>query len=363
MDCDDMDCDVVPMDCDDMDCDDIPPYLPIHIIEEIIVRLPVKSLLQIRCVCKSWQALTYDPIFIQRHLRASTKKDDDDDYEHKRLLVMPDFAHFNLKSCSLSSNSCSVNGLVCIIIDNKVLVIWNPCTGKSKRLPNCGFKKSQAQYIYEFGYDEVSSDYKVVAIKSEIVNFQVTFNNKVKLYGLKSDSWKNIGDFSGIPLHNASSIFVSGSLHWISVTGPFMKSVISLDLSKETYSTIVEPSYGEGYREGDGDVMVSILGVLSGNLCMLSYMDAEYADLWVMKEYGKVESWYKLCSMTYLQNPLSFLVSSPLYISKKNEVVLLLGSRLISFNIDSKIISYPDIHDCFQVRGYLESLVSPCPEL
>ncbi|XP_047320250.1 F-box/kelch-repeat protein At3g23880-like [Impatiens glandulifera] len=279
MDCDDMDCD--DMNCDDMDCDAVdPPYLPIHIIEEIIVRLPVKSLLQIRCVCKSWQALISDPIFVKRHLRrASTKEKEDDDYEQKSLLVMPDFAHFNLKSCSLSSVLYeetlstrvldyplknprrsirivgSVNGLVCIVIDNKVLVLWNPSTGKSRRLPNCGFKKSP-----------------------------------VRVYGLKSDSWKKIGDFPGRPMQNVSSMFVSGSLHWISVTGLFMRSVISLDLSKETYSTIVEPSYGEGYGEGDGDVMVSILGVLSGNLCMLSYMDAEYADLWVMKEYGKVES-------------------------------------------------------------------------
>ena len=39
------------------------------IITEILLRVPAKSLIRFRCVCKSWRALISDPSFVQNHLR------------------------------------------------------------------------------------------------------------------------------------------------------------------------------------------------------------------------------------------------------------------------------------------------------
>ncbi|RHN66454.1 putative F-box domain-containing protein [Medicago truncatula] len=48
------------------------PSLPFDLVPEILCRLPVKSLLQFRCVCKSWKSLISDPKFAKKHLHMFT---------------------------------------------------------------------------------------------------------------------------------------------------------------------------------------------------------------------------------------------------------------------------------------------------
>lgn len=42
--------------------------LPDEIIADVLSRLPVKSLMRFRCVCKSWRTLISNPQFIKMHL-------------------------------------------------------------------------------------------------------------------------------------------------------------------------------------------------------------------------------------------------------------------------------------------------------
>ncbi|KAK7245809.1 hypothetical protein RIF29_40660 [Crotalaria pallida] len=45
------------------------PTLPIELIIEILARLPMKFLMQFKCVCKSWETLiSRDPKFAKKHL-------------------------------------------------------------------------------------------------------------------------------------------------------------------------------------------------------------------------------------------------------------------------------------------------------
>ncbi|KAF8677301.1 hypothetical protein HU200_046787 [Digitaria exilis] len=55
------------------------PKLPDEmVVQEILVRLPVKSLVRFRSVCKSWRAIVSDPVFIDTHLRSSTSRSEQD---------------------------------------------------------------------------------------------------------------------------------------------------------------------------------------------------------------------------------------------------------------------------------------------
>lgn len=50
------------------------PELSDEIVVQILVRLPVKSLLHCRAVCKAWRAIVKDPFFVSAHLRWSAMK-------------------------------------------------------------------------------------------------------------------------------------------------------------------------------------------------------------------------------------------------------------------------------------------------
>ncbi|XP_047323899.1 F-box/kelch-repeat protein At3g23880-like [Impatiens glandulifera] len=353
------------------------------LISEIIIRLPVKFLLQLRCVSKSWCTLISDPIFVKKHLKASTQKLD---YADHRIIMNTMTNPFVLKTYSMSSvfhdefpnpdfldyplNHLhrlvkivgSVNGLLCLTIGNDDVVIWNPTTRKSKRLPKSDSKMYPGQYVvYGFGYDEDTDDYKVVVITSELISFEFPLKSDIKVYGLKSDSWRKIeGCPKDLPMINARGIFVSGSLHWIAARNGEMDdwrstTILSFDVSKETYSEILQPPYGD-------ETSNPVLGVLSGCLFLLRNVEEIKGEVWVMKEYGNVESWSKLFSIPYLDGPIDFNSTSPIYIFKKNEVILLLGFRMLLFNINNNTVRYPNIMICSSVDTYIESLVSPCLE-
>ena len=47
-------------------------YIPPDVVTEILLRLPSKSLIRFRCVCKSWDTLIFSSEFISKHLNFTT---------------------------------------------------------------------------------------------------------------------------------------------------------------------------------------------------------------------------------------------------------------------------------------------------
>ncbi|OIT23019.1 f-boxkelch-repeat protein [Nicotiana attenuata] len=181
-----------------------------ELITEILLRLPVESLLRFRCVSKSWLALISSPEFVKAHLNISANNKD---YTHHRLMMNFE-SKYNIKDCSLSSlfnesvieafdldyptksngsykrfpNSDrivgSVNGLICLAMEDYDLVVWNPSIRKYKKLPDSRPRLERMTYDfhrYGFGYDEFHDDYKVVGIFTCGSLDQVEF----KIYSLK----------------------------------------------------------------------------------------------------------------------------------------------------------------------------------
>ncbi|GMN53740.1 hypothetical protein TIFTF001_022875 [Ficus carica] len=129
-------------------------YLPEEIIKEILLRLDIKSLRRIECVCKSWQTLIRQPSFINNHLKRqppsvllignlSAKP------SYDSLINDFDF----LASCRSDSLDHGVQRydfppwLIVESSDNGVLLLsdvrktfydclWNPATGELKTLPS-----------------------------------------------------------------------------------------------------------------------------------------------------------------------------------------------------------------------------------
>ncbi|KAM3249134.1 hypothetical protein P3L10_010903 [Capsicum annuum] len=162
--------------------------LPEELITEILLKLPIKSLLKFRSVCKSWLELISSPEFVKNHLLLSTTNKD---YNHHGILLK--FASKNehgVKDCSLrvvlyhpetgalvdldypGKNRHdhpflvdSVNGLVCLAFG-----LYDLITCDLSVLCNNTWRHTDVWVMKEYGVKE--SWTKMLAIKKSPVGFR-----------------------------------------------------------------------------------------------------------------------------------------------------------------------------------------------
>uniref|UniRef100_M0ZWT6 F-Box protein n=2 Tax=Solanum tuberosum TaxID=4113 RepID=M0ZWT6_SOLTU len=287
------------------------PFLPAELVNEILSRLPVKSLLKFRCASKSWFALISSPEFVKTHLSLN---DNNNEYTRHKVMMF-ERTVCNFRDCSVSSlfnNSfikandldyprqvpCgvyivgSVNGLICLVSREKELFLWNPSIRKYKKLPNPKTKTTLAYFprVYGFGYDKFHDDYNVVVI---FIYNNISLHIEVKRNSLKSDSWRTVDNCPSIVPLQQPGRFVNGKLHWITIIDPKLcikQSIISFDLADGKWGEIELPCY---WKRGRGAVLS--LGVLGSNLSVCCDCDkTNMLDVWLMKEYEIKESWTKM---------------------------------------------------------------------
>ncbi|KAF3652832.1 hypothetical protein FXO38_15909 [Capsicum annuum] len=177
--------------------------------------------------------------------------------------------------------SFSVNGLICIEVVDIGLFIWYPTIRKYKTLADHGTELNDDDTCsYGFGYDEVHDDYKVVGLFF-IDNGDYPYDVTVKIYSLKSDSWRQIDGFLSADLASDFAKSVYGKIHWMTSEG----EIIFIDLVDEKWATLNHPFYGEDLRLK--------LGVFGSDLSIFT----SSAELWVLKKYGVEESWENILTI------------------------------------------------------------------
>ncbi|KAI9077771.1 hypothetical protein K1719_040257 [Acacia pycnantha] len=143
----------------------------------------------------------------------------------------------------------------------------------------------------------MKTDYKVVRL--------VVLNNEqdsplVELYSLTSRSWSRISvrvPLFFIPAHlkKIPQMFVNGALHWVVSRrlpgGKVQNFILSFDVVKETFGELMLPQ-----QLNESPFMVSILegGHQLALLHTYSKKNIDFFSIWVMKEYGIVESWTEI---------------------------------------------------------------------
>ncbi|MCD7451387.1 hypothetical protein HAX54_011695 [Datura stramonium] len=351
-------------------------FLPAELITEILLRLPVKSLLQFRCVSKSWLASISSPEFVKTHLSVSANNKE---YRRHRLMLRFDPPYCSLQECSFSSllNESvteafdldypmkisnkfiwivgSVNGLICLAIEDKQLFLWNPSIRKFKKLPDSrATMKADSFFMYGFGYDEIHDDYRVV------VGFRSLGFFKVEIYSLNSDSWRSIDDFPSGVLSMKSGMLVNGKLHWANTAFQDLPSynargIISIDLANGKWGKVEQPCYGEG----DFD---STLGVLGSDLSLFCNYQRIHADVWVWKEYGVKESWTKMFTINLPYDPVGYQCCPFFCMSNKGGILFQFGSTFMIYNPKDHSIRYSEItcyNAFYEADIFIESLVWP----
>ncbi|KEH32867.1 putative F-box domain-containing protein [Medicago truncatula] len=353
------------------------PTLPLDLISEILCRLPVKLLLQFRCVCKSWNSLITDPIFAGQHLRLSTKLlVHTSTYSY--LSHLPSM--YVLKSYPLNSVFTDVttnhitqhefpsdryvyfvgsfNGIICLATDYGGFVtveLWNPSIRKFKELPSLGKQQNPYQVLmmYGFGYDAIFNDYKVVVILKHTDNF--VDSHELKVHTLGTNVWKSIQKFPfDYDVRQPSGNFMHGTINWlVSSKNKNPPLIVSLDLKNESCKEISLPA---GY--GVDAYKYLQLGVLRDSLCIVIGH-----DVWVMKEHGNQDSWTKLFTISCMRNfnkcHATFKV---LHMFEDGQVLLKYRKRLtwklMFYNSRNGTFKFTKVENMFEVC--IESLISPC---
>ncbi|MCD7456589.1 hypothetical protein HAX54_032308 [Datura stramonium] len=356
--------------------------LPDEIIIEILLRLPVKSLLKLRCVSKSWLSLLSSPHFVKTQIKFSVKECKN---VNLRLVVVASVVSGLVgRMCSVYSVVCenssvnvakidcplkppfgsakflgSCNGLICLTAMSSKLMLWNPSTGKYKEFEDSFVQSAVNCYIrYGFGYNAANDDYKVVKIFS-FPRDEGKYENRVKIYSLRANSWKMSQGFDGGYINAQPGMFLNETLHWevsrCSGSGA-SSEIMTLDLATERYGVMALPNCGNGNVSWK-------LSVLGGSLVACCNYYPDRTDMWVMKEYGAVKSWTKLVSLSSPFGRMGYI--SPLFVSENgDEVLVKLGTSLSLYSKRTASHKSLEIHSsgcCLQVQAvaYIESLASP----
>ncbi|XP_057810889.1 F-box protein At1g11270-like [Salvia miltiorrhiza] len=203
--------------------DGIQNYLPHDVIEGILSRLPVKSLLRFKCVCKQWSATISAPKFAQTHLRRSKNSSstillvDLENSPEKAQLVDLETEQFRHSAVdypvevSVADVMCHCDGLYVLWCSDRGYALWNPSRRSYKMLNYQQYRFDHDQLMCGICYDPLVEDYNVVmADSTHYAVFHCRRNcwSDLKELNLSITIRYDVDDASGLPLKN-------GSIYWL----------------------------------------------------------------------------------------------------------------------------------------------------
>lgn len=228
--------------------------------EEVLKRLPVKSLLRCRCFLKSWLYLIQTSHFIALHLdyhRKSSKNkhllfhnpsksllslrfDNGQCKEYHRLV--PEF----IENMSASSGDHwrsygASNGVICLstsmLLHNSDIYLWNPVTGKYRTLPKSLINFDRPfRMSLGFGYLHRIDDHKVVKL---VFQLDKTWFTKVDVYSMRSNLWKSLSEDSVVEFSCykliSDSVVINSDVLWLGETPEFKKMIVCFDTRMRFY--------------------------------------------------------------------------------------------------------------------------------
>ncbi|KAK2358417.1 F-box/kelch-repeat protein [Trifolium repens] len=364
----------------------VPPYLPSELVTQFLLKLPVKSLIRFKCVCKSWFSLISHPNFAnsQFHLSQST---------HNRRILCPSNLYYKFRSIdfesSINHESTSLNlnwlpqsyflreikgscrGFI-FLHGNSKFYLWNPSTGFHRPIPFSSFYSNfqadwcTTRHLYGFGYDQSRDDYLLVLFSYKTYG-AIEYNNlspHLEFFSSRDNTWTEVEGphFSyriSFRRHNVGTFF-NGAIHWSAYRRDLMadgKVIAVFDLMGRKLLDMSLP-HDLNHVHVNYDLLVS--GEFLG-LCVMQCDNHGYYNnkfvMWVMKDYKLHSSWTKILDIDF--PTLNFF---PICFTKSGDIIGTEGEvGLIKYNDKGQRLEYcKDFNrlDRFKVAVYTESLLS-----
>ena len=322
------------------------PFLSLHIVEQILLRLDVRTLFRCVLVCRGWNHLITSPHFISRCL--------DQSYHHSsnqillvKLLCHPKQCIFYAEKCVRSHPGCRgitfsthwdndpfdlfhtigsppteeikgkgtgvigvCNGLICLYNMRPLkFMLWNPTIRKYAWLPDPSlitFDDNLRNEWYDsnmiaasgFGFGGSVNDLKVVNFYYGSIHDNSV--ESVWVFSYITWTWKRlICSISHLAFLSHHPTYLNGVLHWNGEE----EFIITFDLTHEVVGQISLPnglvvddddSWGSNYICTIGDSLAVIQELYDDDT---NERPPNTFSVWIMKEYKNHESWTILYSV------------------------------------------------------------------
>ena len=268
-------------------------YIPLDVMAEILSRVPARSLMRFKCVCKLWNSIIQEQQFIACHLhkRSSTANLNiiilswiPWIHEFSLHYFAEDCHKFNMRGLQRRgdrdgyqiSNSC--NGLLCVFGKTTTYVV-NPSIRKFLKLPETRHKYGGHVNV-ALGHDISTGEYKIVRLFQQD---QKTIGCMVFTMG--SNSWRFLRNMPFDITTSALAVFVNEHIVWeisyfLCTAGP--EAAVSFNIKNESFDIINHPDFSS--RDPDSCIME-----VGGYMCLLDTPDDKCnwhkKELWILKDF------------------------------------------------------------------------------
>ncbi|KAL3620123.1 hypothetical protein CASFOL_035035 [Castilleja foliolosa] len=358
-------------------------HLPNDIVRSILSRLPVKTLLTLTSVSKSWNATISatisDPSFAQTHLQHQHYSNNSYNLFLRKLTILDqirityDFSLVRANDDDVDDDTrfttqtrlgyphpgwhnvlCTCDGVVLLTAYSRnsyrAFMLWNPTT-QTKATFLFPYKFQARPAKHGLCHDPVTGDFKVV----------VACNKHYAVYSCKNNLWSESRDFPySCEMGDSEGLFVDGVIYWVvyEEEGGFRsREIIYFDPRDDGFKKLEKPeSMIHGNIRQDFDLVV-----LRGCLCLygLATSDITAIRIWI-KEKGKYGIvWTELMMIESLQRDLYF---RPMCSLEDDKILLILDNDgLVVYNPREKTFGQALFGEPLD-DSYIHVQMVPCME-
>lgn len=355
---------------------------------EILSRLPVKCLLQLKCVNKKWYVLIENPIFIQKHLHNTknptcyfvhhyfldTMKSGFTLFNHNEQNQLIPKSHLYQDVLNTSTHLWQVlsplNGLFLLYNDQEDVALWNPSTKEFKPLPisqplNCPLSSYKfdfgierplyklSSYKFGFGIEPSSGDYKVVWMRDywNVDSEDWHSPTIISVYTLSTNSWRTFEEFRVSSRNVAKSngnTYLNGFYYWRACQND---KIFGFDMSNDKFFEIQTP---KSFISKQGD-----LSLFNDFIAMYIYepiiLGRETSiDIWIMEKNGYWTKNMRIGPFLNIKRSIGYGKNGEIFL----EVVTYQLDIFDPFLKNNKVLSQQKNGYSLQAFAYNESLVS-----